>query len=274
MKKKKIIYLVLGVLLLAGAVFGGIKVFQGTYAPREVATESMEAVTPAPTAEPTPEPTAPPEPVEITPTPEPTAEPTPEPTPYISPVDFDWLQSKNSDIYAWIEIPDTNIDDPVVQDPDDDAFYLNHNTDRAYSANGSVFSEHQYNGTDMSDPVTLLYGHHMASGAIFGYLQKYYSDGDFFSSHPTFTIYTPDATLTYGVFAAVPWSSDHLLYWNDFSDDEVFESFFESVFYVRDLSAHFNEDYAPHAGDKVVILSTCLIGNNTNRFLVMATLLD
>ena len=40
------------------------------------------------------------------------------------------------------------------------------------------------------------------------------------------------------------------------------------------MSAHFNEDYAPEAGDRVIILSTCLIGNNTRRFLVMATLLD
>ena len=61
---------------------------------------------------------------------------------------------------------------------------------------------------------------------------------------------------------------------NDFSDEEVFESFFSNVLAIRDMSARFNEKYAPQPGDKVLILSTCFAGNNTRRFLVMATLLD
>ena len=268
MKRKTLI--VLGIIFIIGAIAFGVVAFLSAYTPKRVVTEtSAPMATAVPTPPPSPE-------AEPTPTPEPeeTPEPTPEPTPYISPVDFDNLRAVNSDIYGWIEIADTNISLPIVQSATDDTFYLNHNSDRSYSANGSVFSESKYNKNDFSDPVTILYGHHMSSGAIFGYLQKYYSDATFFKEHPTFWIYTPTEGIECGVFAAVPYSSDHILYYNDFTDEKVFETFFDSVFNTRDLSAQFNEEYAPEPGDRVVILSTCLASNNTRRFLVMATLLD
>ena len=201
-------------------------------------------------------------------------EPEEEAEPYDSPIDFETLWETNEDIIGWLTIEDTNVDLPLLQHPTNDTFYLNHDDEKHYANKGAVYSEASYNASDFSDPVTVFYGHHMGSGAIFGKLQKYFSDPDYFSSHPTFTIYTPTAELTYGVFAAVPYSSQHILYYNDFTDDEVFENFFASVMNTRDLSAQFNSAYAPEVGDKVVILSTCLASNNTNRYLVMAKLIS
>lgn len=264
---KKVLFTVLGVIFLAAGVFFGVKVFQSSYAPKGVTTESI-AYTPTPAPSDTPEPT------EAETTPEPTDTPEPTPTPYISPIDFESLQAVNSDIYAWITIADTNIDFPVVQSATDDGFYLNHNSDGSYSANGSIFSEHEFNSRNFEDPVTLLYGHHQWDGAMFGLLQQYYSDPDFWAEDHVITIYTPEEELSYGVFAAVPYPGDHILYYNDFTYDDDFVNFFDGIMNTRDLSAHFNEEYAPEVGDHVVILSTCLIGNNTNRFLVMGTLLS
>ena len=267
---KKGLYIILGILCVGAAAYAGVRVFQSTYAPPAV-TESA-VVTPSPMPAATPEPT--PTPTEPPPTAEPTPVPTPTPTPYVSPVDFDSLQAVNPDIYGWLEMYNAGISLPIVQDPENDEFYLNHNSDRAYSANGAVFSEATYNAADFSDPVVILYGHHMRDGAIFGNLQRYYSDSAFFDENPTFTVYAPDAELTYGVFAAVPYPGDHILYYHDFTNDDVFQTFFREILETRDLSARFNEAYAPEPGDHVLILSTCLIGNNTNRFLVMGTLLD
>ena len=268
---KRWIYFVLGILLLAGAVFFGVKALFSVYAPEDVSTELYVPDTPEPEPTPAPAPAAP----EATAPPAETVKPeqTPEPTPYISPVDFAGLQAVNPDIYGWLEIGDTNISYPIVQSRTDDTFYLDHNSDGAYSANGAIYSESKYNSGDMSDPVTILYGHHMKSGAMFGQLQRYYADAESFADHAVIKVYTPEATLEYGVFSAVPYSSRHILYYNDFSDPEVFRTFFDSVFVTRDLSAHFNEAYAPQAGDRVLILSTCLSSDNSRRFLVMATLL-
>ena len=264
--KKSTIYVICGVVCLAGAVFGGVKVFQSTYAPKNVQTELSE---PVPTSTPTPVPTVTP-----TPVPEATPEPTPTPTPYVSPIDFGSLQAINSDICAWLVIDDTNIDFPVVQSQTDDTYYLNHNSDGNYSANGSIFSEHEFNANDFTDPVTILYGHHQWDGAMFGKLQQYFTDESFWQGDHTLKVYTPDGFLEYGVFAAVPYSGEHILYYHDFSDEYAFRGFFDNILSTRDLSAKFNETYAPEPGDHVLILSTCLISNNTNRFLVMGTLLS
>ena len=276
--KKSVICAVCGGVLLAGAAFCGIKIVQSVYTPRETVTETIP-LRPERTAEvelelveEAPSGLVPAEAEAEKPETTPEAVPASADEAYVSPVDFDQLQSLNPDIYAWLEIEGTDISYPIVQDPDDDTFYLRHNSDRAYSADGAIFSEATYNHRGLTDPVTVLYGHHMLSGAIFGNLQYYYSSGSYLSEHPTFTVYTPEAELTYGVFACVPFSSEHILYYNDFSDESAFETFFDGVFNVRELGAQFNETYAPQFGDKILILSTCLASNNTRRFLVMATL--
>ncbi|MCD7845610.1 MAG: class B sortase [Oscillospiraceae bacterium] len=261
--KKKGIYILLGVLCLAAAVVCVWQLGRRNYAP-QAETESISA-TLAPTA--TAAPAATEEPLEEA---EAAAPETAE-EPYESPIDFEELQAVNSDIYAWLQIDNTNIDYPIVQHPTDNTYYMTHNSDGDYSANGAVFSE-LYNSTDFTDPVTVLYGHHMNSGAIFGNLQSYYLDSEFFAENPNIKVYTPDGLLEYAVFAAVPYSNSHLLYNNDFTDDSVFTAFFEDVLNIRSIGALLNEDNAPEAGDKVLVLSTCLAGDNTRRFLVMATL--
>ncbi|MCD7749387.1 MAG: class B sortase [Oscillospiraceae bacterium] len=259
---KKGIYIVIGVLCLAAAVVCAWQLGRRTYAP-QAETETVSAtVAPEATAAAEPE-TGPAE----TAVPEETAEP------YESPIDFEELQAINGDIYAWLQIDNTNIDYPIVQHPTDNSYYMTHNSDGDYSANGAVFSE-LYNSTDFTDPVTVLYGHHMSSGAIFGNLQAYYSDSEFFLENPNIKVYTPDGLLEYAVFAAVPYSNSHLLYNNDFTIDSVFTSFIEEVLSIRSIEAQINEANAPEAGDKVLILSTCLARDNTYRFLVMATLVE
>jgi len=261
--KRSAVFSILGVLFLLIACFFGVKLWKLDHAP---AAEETAVSAPLPSIEPAAaQSTAEPEDEEIAEDAE---------SDYVSPIDFAALRDANPDIYAWIRIDGTNIDYPVVQRGEDDSFYLTHNSDGEESAVGAIFSEGEYNGTDFSDPVTILYGHNMKSGAIFGYLQDYYSDSDFFGEDNHILVYTPDALLEYEVFAAVPYGDEHILYYNDFTDARVFTAFFAGVLNIRDLRARFNEAYAPEPGDKVLILSTCLSGNLVSqRFLVMATLL-
>ncbi len=285
---KKTVWILLGVLFLGVAAFFGWKALFSVYTPRAAQSESYapETVESEP-FEPAsaPEPDNPSEPEDAAEPSDDAAGEAPEAvTDAMLPdasagnetaaVDFDALRAVNPDIYAWLVIPNSDISYPVVQSGTDDAYYLTHNSDGAYSANGAIFSEHLYNTTTFADPVTILYGHHMTSGAMFGNLQQLYSDAAFFEENPVITIYTPYGVLEYGVFAAVPYSSVHILRDFDFTDEDSFTGFFDGVFNVRSLSAQFREEYAPVYGDNVLILSTCLVGNNTNRFLVMGVLLS
>lgn len=191
---------------------------------------------------------------------------------YSSPVDFETLWDMNPDIYAWLYIPDTEINYPILQRDGDDGFYLKHGSDGKSNAAGAVFTESAYNGKEFSDPATAIYGHHMKSGAIFGNLQALYSTPEGVKAHQDITVYLPERELHYRVFAAVPFDMRHVLYYHDFSDPEQFQAFLDEVFSVRSINASFDEETEAAAGDQLLILSTCLQGNSKRRYLVLAVL--
>ena len=191
---------------------------------------------------------------------------------YESPVDFELLQAENADVYAWLDIPGTDISYPVLQHPDDDSYYLRRDWKGNSDPNGVIFSEAGYNSRKFDDPVTVVYGHNMDSGQMFGTLQKVYSSPESLKEHSGIIVYMPDRELHYEVFAAVPFDNRHILYNYDLSDERTFRLLFREILSVRSLEAVFADDAAVSSDDNVLILSTCLAGNNKNRFLVCGKL--
>lgn len=90
------------------------------------------------------------------------------------------MKETNPDIYAWIEIPDTNVNYPIVQSADDDSYYLNHTIDGQEGYPGSIYTE-KVNAKDFSDFNTVIYGHDMKDGSMFKDLHKF-EDADFLNS--------------------------------------------------------------------------------------------
>lgn len=189
-------------------------------------------------------------------------------------LDFDTLWQVNPDIHAWIEIKDTKIDYPVLQSPDYDKKYLNTAYNGKWYIGGSLFTEATYNNRDFNDPVTLIYGHTMRSGTMFGQLQRTYSDPVSFKENNDIIIYLPDEVRHYKVFAAVPFSKAHVLDTYDFSVKYWYARFFNEVKHIREIGANFDKDAFPHVGDRVIILSVCLNEDTTRRYLVMAVFED
>ncbi len=115
-------------------------------------------------------------------------------------IDFVALQKYNPDIIAWIMIPRTDIDYPVVQGPDN-VKYLRHTPDGEYSVAGSIFLEFS-NASDFSDNHSIIYGHHFRGSyrPMFTQLVDYRSS-DFFKTHPTAVIYTPAGRYTVRFFS-------------------------------------------------------------------------
>jgi len=189
---------------------------------------------------------------------------------YVSPVDFEDLWEMNPDVYAWLYIPGTEINYPILQREGDDGFYLKHDSQGNSSKTGAVFTEGTYTKKDFSDPVTLIYGHDMRSGAIFGKLQTTYSAPDGIETYRDIVVYLPEEELHYEVFAAVPHDMRHILYYNDFTDPEVLQAFLEQVLSVRSINASIDESASVTAEDQFLILSTCLKGDSHQRYLVLA----
>ena len=212
-----------------------------------------------------------------------TSAPEPE-VPFVSPVDFDTLHGQCEDIYAWLWIPGSDeypgrdttvpaVDYPVVQDPDDDSFYLTHGLDGQSDRNGTLYTEHAHNGTDFSDPITIIYGHNMKSGLMFGSLQEQFSNPAWFASHQEMYIYTPERTLRYRVFAAVPYGTEHILYkYGNFRDRSSVSEFLETVYHVNRFGKNYNEDCTVTENDRILVLSTCLPRSADGRYLVLGKL--
>lgn len=111
-------------------------------------------------------------------------------------IDFDALRAINPDVVAWIYVPGTYVDYPVVQTTNNE-LYLDHNFERSWCAAGSIFLDAGAS-SDFSDIDTYIFGHHMRSGAMFGSLVLF-RDASFAQRHNTIHIYTPIDSRVYSV---------------------------------------------------------------------------
>ncbi len=197
---------------------------------------------------------------------------TEESEPVVIPIDFETLWQKNPDIYAWISIPGMEIEYPILQHATDDGYYLNHTVDNKSGLPGSIYTEATYNGKDFSDRNTVIYGHNMKNGTMFGLLDKY-KDPTYMKEHDTIVIYTPEHIYTYKVFAAITYDNRHLMYSFDFDKEAGMQEFLDSIGKVNNLNTYIDETVEVTSSDKIITLSTCN-GNKKQRFLVEAVLID
>ena len=190
--------------------------------------------------------------------------------PYESKIDFEALKAVNEDAYAWIQIPGTVIDYPILQSAtEEDDYYLNTTIDGKKGYPGSIYTE-RYNSTAFTDPVTIVYGHDMIEGTMFTDLHKY-EDKAFFDSNPYIYIYLPDRTLKYQVFAAVRFDDRYILGNYNFTDAEDFQSYLDEI--RSSIDGNVNPDVEVTQQSSILTLSTCIAEASDQRWLVNATLI-
>lgn len=204
----------------------------------------------------------------VSPPPQPEEEP--EKPPVEIPIDFETLQNQNPDIYAWIQIPGTAVDYPIVQSPDDNRYYLNHTVSGEQKAEGAIFTE-DYNTKTFRDPNTVIYGHDMKNGSMFQSIHKY-MDRSFFDTNRDITIYLPDKILHYKIFAAYLYDNRHLLLSFDFWDKEKYGEYLQEIFSMRNMNAFVDTEMEVTTEDNIITLSTCYAGISSQRYLVQAVL--
>lgn len=179
------------------------------------------------------------------------------------PVDFEKLWEINPEIYAWIEIPGTSVAYPIVQSASDNSYYLNHTIEGMAGYPGSIYTE-GINSKDFQDFNTMIYGHDMEDGSMFGGLHQF-EDSEYLKNHETLIIYTPEHKLTYRIFMTLTYDDRHIMGSFDFSEKEEREAYLDSIG---------NTDEEVTADSKIVTLSTCIATQPSNRFLVEAVLIN
>ena len=189
-----------------------------------------------------------------------------------NPIDFKKLQKTNTDIYGWIQVPNTNIDYPILQSyAEDDTFYLDHNMYKGYEFAGSIYTE-KLNKKDFLDPNTVIYGHDMIDGSMFQNLHKF-SDTKFFNDNEYFYIYTPTRKLTYQIISAYVYDDRHILNSFDFSDDKVFQEYIDFVKNPKSVDKNIRKDAEVKLKNTIVTLSTCVGYDKSLRYLVQGVLI-
>lgn len=187
------------------------------------------------------------------------------------PIDFEKLSEINSELYAWIRIPNTSIDYPIAQhEGENQSFYLHRDLYQNVQYAGCIYTEDS-NSTDFSDPVTVIYGHNMRNGTMFQNLH-YFEDETFFEENEYIYIYTPDENLVYQVFAVYAYDDRDIMEAFDFSDDEDIMEYFYSCLNPRSMDALVRDDVELNLDSHVITLSTCIGDRTDERLLVQAVL--
>lgn len=186
------------------------------------------------------------------------------------PVDFVKLKKINPDIYAWINIPGTVIDYPIVRNADDNAYYLTHTVENKKSAYGAIYTE-DYNDMDFADFNTVIYGHNMKNGTMFGSLKKY-RNKSFFDENREINVYMPGRIMKYRIFAAHITDDRHILLSYDFKNESVRNEYISDIFSNKNMSSLFDQEIPLTADDRIITLSTCT-GKTEERYLVQGVLI-
>lgn len=189
-------------------------------------------------------------------------------------LDWEALHDINPDIYAWVYVPDTAVNYPVLQHPTDNSHYLEYNIDGTKGYPGCIYSE-DYNTKDFTDPHTVIYGHNMKDGTMFASLHNF-EDPELVSQDHYIFIYTEEKDYAYQIFAAYRFAGIHLLANYDLGNEYVYEQYLKDTLDIDTGNpgvANVRHDIEVTKEDRILTLSTCT-GDSSYRFLVTGVLLN
>jgi sortase B len=178
---------------------------------------------------------------------------------------FETLKMINKDAAAWIQIPGTNIDYPVLQAKDNE-YYLKHGLDKKYTRVGSIFLDYRSNIRKLMNN-TIIYGHNMRDGSMFQDLTSYKKQ-NFYKNNSFIYIETPYESLKWEVFSiyVTDVKFDYLL--TEFETPQVFKAYLNTI---REKSL-FKKKIKLTEKDKILTLSTCSYEFDNARTVVHAKL--
>ncbi len=179
--------------------------------------------------------------------------------------DTQMLRELSGDAVAWLTVDNTRIDYPVMQGKTNGE-YLNKNPYGEFSLSGSIFLDSR-NDKNFDDEYSLIYGHHMEYGAMFGSLDDY-AGKDYLDSHNTGVLTVIDQKEYEITFFASckAQANEKVIFDPSASDNRSLLDYLEKyslVYYPQKVSAD----------SKLIALSTCQSAENNERIIVFGTLI-
>lgn len=185
-------------------------------------------------------------------------------------IQYDALWQENHDMAGWLYIEDTQIDLPVMYTPSNMEQYLRRAFDGSYALSGSLFLSTEWSP---EAPHSIIYGHNMKNGSMFGGLSQY-KDPEYAKTHPivhfdTLTEereYTVLAAFYSRVYAQQEEGVFRYYQYTDLSDQAQFEEYLQQV----RAAALYDTGIDVQYGDRLLTLSTCSYHRDNGRFVVVA----
>lgn len=180
---------------------------------------------------------------------------------------FKRLWDINGDIVGWIRVPGTKIDYPVVQTKDND-YYLRRNLKKEWAIRGTAFMDYRSEGK-AGDLNTVIYGHNMKDGTMFGNLSKY-KKKTFFEENQYIEYDYPGGTTKWQVFSAYIYKSENDYFKATFFDEEDYQG------YLQDCKNRsiYDTGVLVEDGGRMLTLMTCTYEYDDARFVVQAKLIE
>lgn len=111
------------------------------------------------------------------------------------------LYSKSPDLVGWIKVDGTKIDYPVMQNKENEDYYLSHNFQGESDSKGALFIDAE-SSIMPKDQNLVIFGHNTRDNSILGTLD-YYLDKNFYEKYPTLEFDTLYEKGTYEIVAVV-----------------------------------------------------------------------
>lgn len=188
----------------------------------------------------------------------------------ILPVSLEKMQADYPDLVGWIQIPQTGLDYPVMQTPQEPNYYLHRDINGNKSSYGVPYLQENCD-VDASDHL-IIYGHHMKNGDMFGSLEEYQSP-DYWRDNRSIFLWFGESEREYEIFAVFKTSASvantNIFYYNSFVDAEDEEAYNAFVKQVKGLS-FYETHIVPQYGEQLLTLSTCEYTLEDGRLVVMA----
>lgn len=178
-------------------------------------------------------------------------------------VDFDSLKKTNKDIVGWIQFETFNLSYPIVKDSGDN-YYLTHTFKKQQNKAGAIFIGPA--NSSLQDTNTIIFGHNMKNGSMFGLLGRY-KNKSYFSGNQYFRIYTPSGTQRYQIFSVYKADVNGSAYtvWN-YAGGAEYEKWINEL----KKNSMYDTGVSVSATDTIVTLSTCVTGEDKKRLVVQA----
>ncbi len=175
-------------------------------------------------------------------------------------INWEALRAINNDLVAWIRLPGTVINYPIVKGSDN-SYYLTHLLNDEYSIKGTIFVDYR-DPAPMEHFLTICYGHRMKDWSMFGLLGDYFSShgpDDFYEQHPVWQLYTPRGTFDLEIFAAAEVdSADESVYKLYFEDESEKQAYIDWLLTHNELQGYDGRvDVGPN--DEILMMSTCTL---------------